>query len=72
MDQWWGLYSLCSGANLIMSSILKIVIAASVANLIEFIFDNIGYNTPALKLFLGFPLIKSRPQYFKLIFFSSD
>lgn len=54
-----------------MSSILKIVIAASVANLIEFIFDNIGSNTPALKLFLGFPFIKSNPQYLRLIFFSS-
>lgn len=56
---------------MIISSILKIVIAASVANLIELIFDNIGSRTPALRLFLGFPLIRSSPQYFKAIFFSS-
>lgn len=61
----------CYGASLIMSSILRIVIAASVANLIELIFDNIGSKTPALKLFLGLPLIRSSPQYFKLVFFSS-
>jgi hypothetical protein len=67
-SQWAGC-SRCSGASFIMSSILKIVMAASVANLIEFIFDIIGYKTPALKLFLGFPFVKSRPQYFKLIFF---
>lgn len=47
------------------------MIAASVANLIELIFDNIGSKTPALKLFLGFPLSKSKPQYLRLIFFSS-
>ena len=68
INQWAGAY-LCYGANFIISSILKIVIAAYVANLIEFIFDNIGSSTPALKLFLGFPFIKSNPQYFNEIFF---
>jgi hypothetical protein len=54
-----------------MSSILRIVIAAYVAKRIEFIFEIIGYKTPALKLFLGLPFIKSKPQYFSDSFFSS-
>jgi len=58
-----------SGANLIMSSILKIVIAGLIANLIESIFDIIGSKTPALKLFLGLPFTKSKPQYLRPIFF---
>lgn len=40
--------------NLIMSSILKIVMAASVANLIDFTLDTKGSKTPALKLFLTY------------------
>eukprot|EP00178_Gracilaria_changii_P025187 TRINITY_DN7724_c0_g1_i4.p1 TRINITY_DN7724_c0_g1~~TRINITY_DN7724_c0_g1_i4.p1 ORF type:complete len:105 (+),score=3.30 TRINITY_DN7724_c0_g1_i4:43-357(+) len=54
-----------------MSSILRIVMAASVANLIELILETIGSNTPALRLFLGAPLVRSRPQYFKSNFFWS-
>jgi len=46
--------------------------AASVANLIEFIFEIIGSKTPAFKSFLGFPFSKSRPQYFKSAFFGSS
>ena len=42
------------------------------ANLIEFIFEIIGSKTPAFRLFLGFPLIKSNPQYFKSAFFGSS
>ena len=45
--------------------------AASVANLIELILEIIGSKTPALKLFLGFPASKSKPQYLREIFFSS-
>lgn len=37
-----GAYYLCSGANFIISSILRIVIAAYVAKRKEFIFDIIG------------------------------
>jgi len=66
-----GIWSFCSGANLIISSILKIVIAAYVANLIELIFDIIGYKTPAFKLFLGFPFTRSNPQYFNSDFLGS-
>ena len=51
------------GSNFIKSSILKIVIAASVANLIDFILEIMGYKIPAFKLFFGFPFIKSNPQY---------
>ena len=60
-----------------MSSILKIVIAASVANLIDFILETIGSRTPLVKLFFGLPWIKSRPQYLRSVlvlspwFFSS-
>lgn len=68
-DQCPPLYYFCSGANLIISSILKIVIAASVANLIELILEIIGYKTPDFKLFLGLPAIKSNPQYFNCNFF---
>ncbi len=45
------------------------MIAASVANLIELILDNIGSNTPALKLFLGLPALRSNPQYLSDSFF---
>ena len=71
MDQ-CGACSCCSGINLIISSILKIVIAASVANLIELILEIMGSKTPALRLFLGLPFSKSNPQYFKFNFFSSS
>jgi hypothetical protein len=47
------------------------VIAASVANLREFIFEIMGSRTPAFKLFLGLPLIKSKPQYLSYIFLGS-
>ena len=50
----------------------RIVIAASVANRIEFILDTIGYNTPAFRLFLGFPVFKSTPQYFKSAYFGLE
>ena len=63
-----GAWSLCSGESFIMSSILRIVIAASVANLIELIFEIFGSKTPAFKLLRGFPAIKSRPQYFNTSF----
>lgn len=66
-----GIWSLCSGASLIISSILRMVMAASVANLIELIFETIGSITPAFRLFLGFPLIRSNPQYFKSSFLGS-
>lgn len=49
---------------MIMSSILKIVMAASVANLIELILEIMGYRIPSFKLFLGFPFSKSNPQCF--------
>lgn len=62
IHQWWGASSFFSGASFIISSILRIVIAASVAKRIEFIFDIIGYNTPAFKLLRGAPLVRSRPQ----------
>ena len=45
--------------------------AASVAKRSEFIFDTIGSITHAFKLFLGFPFIKSSPQYFNSNFFGS-
>lgn len=45
--------------------------AASVANLIELIFEIMGSSTPAFKLFLGLPFIKSRPQYLNYAFFGS-
>ena len=47
------------------------VMAASVANLREFILDIIGSNTPAFKLFLGAPFVKSRPQYLSSNLFGS-
>ena len=46
-------------------------IAASVANLIDFILLISGSKTPASKLFLTVPLSKSRPEYFKFLYFSS-
>ena len=56
---------------MIISSILRIVIAASVANLSDFTFDIDGSITPCFRLFLTFPLVKSSPEYFKAAFFSS-
>lgn len=70
-NQWWGPFYFCSGASLIMSSILRIVIAASVANRIELILEIMGSSTPAFKLFLGFPFNRSNPQYFKSDFLGS-
>ena len=70
-NQWAGPSSFFSGANLIKSSILRMVIAASVANLIELIFETIGSRTPAFKLFLGHPFVKSKPQYFNSNLFGS-
>ena len=55
-----------------MSSILKIVIAASVANLIHLILDTAGSRTPAYKLFLHFPLYKSKPNHLQFFDFSSS
>jgi hypothetical protein len=54
-----------------LSSILNIVIAASVANFKLFTFDIVGSITPPARLFLGFPFIRSNPEYFKAFFFSS-
>lgn len=45
--------------------------AASVANLRLFTFDIAGSITPKAKLFLTFPYVNSRPEYFKALFFSS-
>lgn len=56
---------------MIISSILKIVMAASVANLRLLTLDIPGSMTPWAKLFLILPLVKSSPEYFKLSFFSS-
>lgn len=64
--------SSCFLSNLIISSILKIVIAASVANLIHLILLTIGSKTPAFLLFSTFPLIKSNPHHLKLTFYSSS
>lgn len=55
-----------------MSSILKIVIAASVANFRLLILDIAGSSTPAVKLFLTLPFIKSNPEYFKSFLVSSS
>jgi len=60
------------GSNLIKSSILKIVIAASVANFNDLILLIVGSRTPDYKLFLIFPLIKSNPQFFSCLYFSSE
>lgn len=71
-SQCGGIWSLVSGASLMRSSILKIVMAASVANLIELIFEIMGSKTPAFRLFLGLPLIRSKPQNLSSIFFWSS
>lgn len=55
-----------------MSSILKIVIAASVANFKLLIFDILGSRTPADRLFLTFPFRRSNPECFSSFFFSSS
>lgn len=57
---------------MIISSILKIAIAASVANLKHLILQSTGSITPSYKLFLHFPLIKSNPTYFNSAFFGSS
>ena len=49
------------GLILIMSSIRKIVIAASVANFKHFTLFIVGSNTPFLKLFTTAPATKSNP-----------
>jgi hypothetical protein len=55
-----------------LSSILKIVIAASTANFKLLTFDIVGSKTPCAKLFLTFPKTRSSPEYFNAIFFSSS
>jgi len=70
-NQWAGPSSFLSGASLIKSSIRRIVIAASVANLSEFIFEIIGSSTPAFKLLRGQPFVKSNPQYLSYNLFGS-
>ena len=66
-----GTSSGCYGASLIISSILRIVMAASVANRSELIFDTMGSSTPAFRLFLGLPFWRSSPQYLSSSFFWS-
>jgi hypothetical protein len=46
--------------------------AASVANLRLLILEIVGSRTPALRLFLTFPLTRSRPEYFKSFLLSSS
>ena len=67
-------------SNFIMSSILKIVIAASVANLkfkmnknylMHFTFETKGSRTPALTLSLILPKTKSSPIHLYNFYFSS-
>lgn len=60
------------GASLIISSILRIVIAASVANFKLLIFDIAGSRTPAFRLFLIFPLMRSSPECLSSFFYSSS
>ena len=65
--------SSCSlGANLIISSILRMVMAASVANLRLLILEIAGSSTPAFRLFLTFPLIRSSPEYLSSCLYSSS
>lgn len=59
-----GLPSFCSGVNLIISSILRIVIAASVANLRHLTLDIAGSKTPHALLSLILPSNKSKPYLF--------
>lgn len=54
--------SFCSGASLIISSILRIVMAASVANLMLLILLIAGSSTPAFLLSLTAPVIRSKPN----------
>ncbi len=61
-----------SGDSVIISSILKIVIAASVANLMHLILDTAGSRTPAFTLSLTVPLYKSRPNHLSFLNFSSS
>merc|ERR1719273_906351 len=54
----------CSGlTNLIMSSILRIVMAASVANLSDLTLDIDGSSTPAFRLLRILPFVRSSPEY---------
>jgi len=53
------------------SSILRIVMAASVANFRLFTLDIAGSMTPCARLFLTLPFVKSRPEYLRAFFFSS-
>lgn len=55
-----------------MSSILNIVIAASVANLIYFSLLINGSKIPYSRLFLIFPSTKSNPVYLNYLFLSSS
>jgi len=59
-------------SNLIKSSILRIVIAASVANFKDLTLLTVGSRTPNCKLFLIFPPSKSNPQCFNYLYFSSE
>lgn len=54
----------CCCCILIMSSIRKMVMAASVANLIDFTFDMPGSSTPAARLSRHLPSCRSRPIHF--------
>lgn len=65
MDQCAGACSRCSGASLIISSIRRMVMAASVANLRELILEIMGSSTPAVRLLRHFPFNRSSPQYFR-------
>ena len=49
-----------------MSSIRRIVMAASVANLSDLILDMAGSRTPAARLSLKTPSVKSRPTHLRL------
>lgn len=53
--------SFWSGNNLMRSSIRRIVMAASVANLRLLVFTMVGSYTPACLLSLGLPFTRSRP-----------
>merc|ERR1719270_871466 len=63
---WYDFSSPFSGSNLIKSSIRKIVIAASVANLRLLTFDIAGSNTPAFLLSLTTPSWRSSPWFLRV------
>ena len=54
-------FSSLAGFNLIMSSILRMEMAASVANLKLLIFDIAGSTTPAVRLSRTTPFVRSNP-----------